>query len=197
MTITKARDGLSDSAKIAKRPMMCTPRKNVASPPNSVLALDPEWLELQQRHIEGLIATLKGAQEAFLTGLVEKAADRCVVITETAAPNRIVACSREWSALCGFEPDEAIGMTTKILQGECTDADAATAFKEDVYNVTAGSSARAQILNYTKFGRAFVHTLETTLIRDSDGAEYFCTESYEHKPAVTPLLPTRSLAVGS
>ncbi|KAH8050858.1 ubiquitin-protein transferase [Aureococcus anophagefferens] len=100
---------------------------------------------------------------------------------------------RRWRRdLCGFRAAEAIGLTPKILQGECTEpavADFAT-----VSTPLPRRAVRAEILNYTKQGRTFHHCLETTRVRDaSDGVDYFCTESFERD---TPPPTARGLRPG-
>lgn len=133
-----------------------------------------------QRQIETMIDGLENAQNLFLGELVAGASDRCVVLCEIDHPNHIVACSKHWSDLCGFRAAEAIGLTPKILQGECTEPAVARDFRDRIYAASTGGPVRAEILNYTKQGRTFHHCLETTRVRDaSDGVDYFCTESFE------------------
>ncbi|KAH8059231.1 histidine kinase [Aureococcus anophagefferens] len=131
-----------------------------------------------QRQIETMIDGLESAQNLFLGELV--AAQRAASALRDRPPNHIVACSKHWSDLCGFRAAEAIGLTPKILQGECTEPAVAADFRDGIYAASTGGPVRSEILNYTKQGRTFHHCLETTRVRDaSDGVDYFCTESFE------------------
>jgi len=118
---------------------------------------------------------------------------KAIILTETAAPGKIVAVNAAWNALCGYPPDEALGKTPSILQGPATSLRKAKQYARDVlapsrpvYGDNEGFAARnhsastTKLVNYTKSGEAFVHCLRTTRVMDEDtGAEYFLTESHE------------------
>lgn len=82
--------------------------------------------------------------------------------------------------MCGYFPEEALGCSPKdLLQGELTDSNKAKRFAEQL---TADGHARTTLVNYSKFGRAFVHTISSELVMDTkNGASYFLTESEEAK----------------
>lgn len=134
-----------------------------------------------ERAIAALVDTLRDAQRGFLESLIDEADERCVIITERDAPGRIVACSKAWTALCGFGAADAIGLTPAILQGDATDASTARAFMKKAIAAAEGEApVRAELVNYAKNGRKFTHCLATTVVVDpADGVEYHCTESYE------------------
>lgn len=51
--------------------------------------------------------------------------DEALVLTEARAPFRILHVNRAWCDMCGYQVDDAIGQSNKILQGEKTNKDAA------------------------------------------------------------------------
>ena len=55
---------------------------------------------------------------------------QAAVVTRGTAPWDIVGCNSAWVELCGFAPEEALGKTPVILQGECTDLGVARAFTQ-------------------------------------------------------------------
>lgn len=115
---------------------------------------------------------------------------KAVIVTEVDDGYKIVACNAAWNDLCGFSPEDALGKSPKILQGARTDSAKAKAYTCSVLDSTlhgdnAGfaawqSACTTKLVNYTRKGRAFVHCLRTTRVRDEDtGQEYFYTESHE------------------
>ena len=116
--------------------------------------------------------------------------NNAVIITETKAPGRIIACNAAWTQLCGYAPEDALGKTPRMLQGKDTSVCKARSFtrqchqnkirsEENVFAAWQGR-ARTKLVNYTKNGRAFVHCLQTRRVMDEDtGEEFFMTESHE------------------
>ena len=108
---------------------------------------------------------------------------KAAVLSETKAPFNIVATNSQWSSMCGYFPEEALGCSPKdLLQGELTDSNKAKRFAEQL---TADGHARTTLVNYSKFGRAFVHTISSELVMDTkNGAS--CA-----RPANRPSKPHR------
>jgi len=115
-----------------------------------------------------------------------------MIVTETEVDGRIIAVNAAWSALCGFAPEDALGKTPRILQGEMTSKTKARHFAREVH--TAGQSCiRAKLVNYTKSGRPFVHCLQTRRVMDDrSGREYFVTESHEE---TDPIISNAMLGI--
>ena len=73
-----------------------------------------------------------------------------MVITERAAPFRIVHVNEAWCTLCGFTMQETLGLTCKILQGPDTCAATLQALKAAALSCTA---ITVKLLNYRKVCR--------------------------------------------
>eukprot|EP00322_Chrysochromulina_rotalis_P028512 CAMPEP_0115851190 /NCGR_PEP_ID=MMETSP0287-20121206/12353_1 /TAXON_ID=412157 /ORGANISM="Chrysochromulina rotalis, Strain UIO044" /LENGTH=320 /DNA_ID=CAMNT_0003305213 /DNA_START=29 /DNA_END=991 /DNA_ORIENTATION=- len=92
------------------------------------------------------------------------------ILTTTAAPYKIVACTAAWRELCGFG-EEALGASPTILQGNLTDMKKAAAFRRDL---VGNGDAHAMLANYAKrTGEPFVHKLHATRVSN----DFFLTES--------------------
>lgn len=85
------------------------------------------------------------------------------IVTESSGPYEIVACNSAWSHLCGYQPEEALGKEPSMLQGPQTNLKKASTFAKAVAAAGHGTST---LVNYTKYGRAFVHCLHTTTVVD-------------------------------
>jgi len=107
-------------------------------------------------------------------------AHRAVVVCKAEPPFSIVAVNTEWSSLCGYSAAEALGCTTKLLQGSLTNYEKASKLAADLQ---ANGQARTTLINYTKSGCAFVHKLACDLVVTKDGSSYYLTESEEVKDA--------------
>mmetsp|Transcript_15090 Transcript_15090/g.25209 ORF Transcript_15090/g.25209 Transcript_15090/m.25209 type:complete len:216 (+) Transcript_15090:148-795(+) len=88
---------------------------------------------------------------------------------------KIVACNEAWKSLCGFNSNECLGFSPKILQGQATSLVKAASFRDEV---EAFGGASVMLANYTKDGRAFVHSLRAIQIQAS-GNTYYYTEGQE------------------
>ena len=64
--------------------------------------------------------------------------------------------SEEWLNFCGFSRSEIVGETLKILQGEATDRDTTEAI---TLPALQRESITATLVNYTKRGWPFLHTV--------------------------------------
>ena len=112
------------------------------------------------------------------------------ILTEVKAPGNIIAVNAEWSKLCGYSPEDALGKPTTILQGRLTSTHKARQFAHSCMNTTlygtdTGFASRracvtTKLVNYTKHGRPFIHCLKAKRVMDEDtGVEYYMTESHE------------------
>uniref|UniRef100_A0A7S4C706 PAS domain-containing protein n=1 Tax=Chrysotila carterae TaxID=13221 RepID=A0A7S4C706_CHRCT len=86
------------------------------------------------------------------------------------ASDVIVGCNSTWCDLCGFKPEEAIGKSPKLLQGEDTDAKVARVFTDRVSDESGESDCA--LINYAKSGRRFLHHLHAKRL---DGLDKKCS----------------------
>ena len=100
--------------------------------------------------------------------------ERPAILVQTDAPWRIVACNRAWERLCGFTAAEACGQPPSIIHGAQTDKSKAEQHRVDC--VTRGAASMT-ILNYTKGGRPFQHSVRSEVVVDDLGSRYFLTQS--------------------
>jgi len=88
------------------------------------------------------------------------------VITGSEAPYPIMWASRAWLNLCGFEAREVVGQTLSVIQGPLTLRSAV----EKIMSATgAGGPTSVSLMNHTKSGAPFSHTLRIEPLRDSAG----------------------------
>lgn len=121
-----------------------------------------------------------------------RASKRACVLNEAEQPFTIIAANDKWSSLCGFPGEEAIGKSPKILQGDLTNSEKASAFSREASGPMG--CAKASVVNYRKNGEAFVHKLESERVYDGEtGKYYFITESEEvADPAIKKaMLPVK------
>jgi len=85
-----------------------------------------------------------------------------LVVTEKAAPFRIVTVNPAWEQLCGFSKEESVGKTLSMLQGPETDNAAVTAV---IAQMLKGEEAGTEIINYDKSGRKFHNRLSLGSLR--------------------------------
>jgi len=81
-------------------------------------------------------------------------------------PFEVIWASDEWLNFCGFRDNEIVGKTLKLIQGPGTDQGAIDALmsavaRREVFTTT--------LLNYTKRGVPFYHTLTIDPLTDSQG----------------------------
>ena len=88
-----------------------------------------------------------------------------IVVTETAAPFRIVSVNPAWEQLCGFTKEESIGKTLGMLQGPQTDKAAITALLSQMMR---GEEAGTELTNYDKSGRKFQNRLTLGPLRSEE-----------------------------
>lgn len=88
------------------------------------------------------------------------------VITEAAAPYRVLAVSPAWQRLSGFEKHEVVGKPLKMMQGIRTEPEAVAALMR---GVQLQEPVSVRLTNYTKSGETFVHQLSCEPLRDETG----------------------------
>jgi len=88
------------------------------------------------------------------------------VITEAAAPYRVLAASPAWCRLSGFEKHEVVGKPLKMMQGLRTEPEAVAALMR---GVQLREPVSVRLTNYTKSGETFVHQLSCEPLCDESG----------------------------
>ena len=132
---------------------------------------------------------LRTSQDQLIEELLVDSESRCAVLLSATKPDQtIVAATKAWCELCGYEPEEVIGQSLKLLQGDLTDKREARRFSDCAQRL---KRAQTTLVNYHKSGRAFVHRMNTYEIgHDASGERYFVTESYEDtKSSVEDFAP--------
>ena len=86
---------------------------------------------------------------------------------------RIVGVSTEWTQMCGYSAEEAIGQSPKMLQGPRTHLPSASAFAS---TLKTERWAFASIVNYKKDGSHFVNHLFGWQFGDLFVAETYAAE---------------------
>ena len=88
------------------------------------------------------------------------------IITEPDEPYRIIHVNEVWCNTCGYDADEVLGQTCKILHGPGTCTSTLSMLKQAL---RLKRSIAVQLLNYTKRGRPFMNTLQVAPLRDASG----------------------------
>ena len=91
-----------------------------------------------------------------------------IVVTEKAAPFRIVSVNAAWEQLCGFTHEESVGKTLSILQGPETDRAAITTMLSQMLK---GEEVGMELMNYDKSGRKFKNRLKLGSLRSEETNE--------------------------
>ena len=89
------------------------------------------------------------------------------VITEANEPFRIVHVNDIWCRVCGYDAEEALGKTCKMLQGPGSCRATIAMLRQALL---LKRNFAVQLLNYTKGGRPFMNTLQVTPLVDRRGA---------------------------
>jgi len=88
------------------------------------------------------------------------------VITSVEAPYRIMWASKAWLSLCGFEAREVMGKTLSVIQGPLT----MRASIDQIMNAAIiGGTASVTIINHTRSGEPFSHSVRVEPLRDASG----------------------------
>lgn len=112
----------------------------------------------------------KTAQGGGLPSTLEQAlqpSNESRIITEPNEPFRIVHVNEVWCRVCGYDAEETLGQTCKILQGLGTCKATLTMLRQALL---LKRNFAVQLLNYTKRGRPFMNTLQVTPLVNSEGA---------------------------
>ena len=78
----------------------------------------------------------------------------------------VMWASDDWLSFCAFERTEIIGKTLKTIQGPGTDIGVISQIMDAV---SQHGTITAQLLNYTKHGVPFYHTITVEPLVDSAG----------------------------
>jgi len=123
---------------------------------------------LEQKSLE-LYEVNKGLEEntRLLEATVVHAHDG-VIITNADLENgpEIIYVNEAFTKISGYEADEVIGKTPRILQGEDTDRETLDRLKSSLQN---GQPFKAELKNYTKGGDAYWLDISIMPIRDESG----------------------------
>ena len=87
------------------------------------------------------------------------------IITEPNEPFRILHVNEVWCQACGFDAEDALGQTCRILQGLGTCRATLQMLRQALL---LKRNFAVQLLNYTKRGRPFMSTLQVAPLVDSD-----------------------------
>ncbi|KAL9186312.1 hypothetical protein ACHAXT_005550 [Thalassiosira profunda] len=96
---------------------------------------------------------------------------RAMAITEVNPPFRLVAVNKEWTSLCGYTREEAVGSTLKqLLQGSETNAVVAKDLVESLlHNGHEDVEKEAVLVNYRNDGRSFRNHVRVGRIKNEQG----------------------------
>lgn len=93
--------------------------------------------------------------------------DEARVITSATRPFVIEYVNGPWTKLCGYDPDECVGKTLRILQGPETSRETVQQITTDATN---GHATSAVLTNYNKEGEKFENYLRVFPLVDDDGS---------------------------
>lgn len=99
------------------------------------------------------------------------------VVNRGVAPFDIIAVNSNWSWLCGYSAQEALGKTPALLHGPGTDKIKARSFTSTLES--GAGMANMTLINYSKGGTPFVHRIHSEKVKDENGETFFVTESAE------------------
>lgn len=87
---------------------------------------------------------------------------------DTSSPLRFLHVNEAFVSLCGYDLSEAVGETTRLLQGEDTDIDAAGMFRREVEQDGSGFTT---LVNYRKDGTPYETFLLGARLRQEHDAK--------------------------
>lgn len=88
------------------------------------------------------------------------------VITAGEEPFQIVWASEAWLRLCEYTPPQVLGHTLEIVQGPLTDRACVASLMDAIRR---GEPITVSMINHTRTGKPFSHTLRVEPLRDSRG----------------------------
>jgi len=115
----------------------------------------------------------------------QKEADRYVqVITAAKEPFEIVWASEAWLRLCEYKMPQVIGRTLELIQGPQTTRESV---EKLMGAIRSAEAVTLSMINSTRTGKAFSHTLRVEPLRDSAGnVQCFQATSSNIEEGVTP-----------
>eukprot|EP00900_Chrysochromulina_parva_P025423 jgi/Chrpa1/7514/Chrysochromulina_OHIO_Genome00017823-RA len=114
-------------------------------------------------------------------------ADRYVqVIMAAEEPFQIVWASEAWLSLCEYRAPQVLGHTLDLIQGPYTSKAAVTKL---LTAIRKGEPVRVSMINHTRTGRPFSHTLQVEPLRDSRGGVQ-CFQATSSDVDEDPQLPS-------
>lgn len=98
---------------------------------------------------------------------MQREADSYVqVITAGEEPFQIVWASEAWLRLCEYTPAQVLGHTLELMQGPMTERGAVASLMNAIRR---GEPITLSMINHTRTGKPFSHTLRVEPLRDSRG----------------------------
>jgi len=98
---------------------------------------------------------------------MQREADSYVqVITAGEEPCQIVWASEAWLRLCEYTAPQVLGHTLELIQGPLTDRQSVTSLMNAIRR---GDPITLSMINHTRTGKPFSHTLRVEPLRDSQG----------------------------
>jgi len=98
---------------------------------------------------------------------LQREADSYVqVITAGEEPCQIVWASEAWLSLCEYTSPQVLGHTLEIIQGPLTDRQSVSSLMDAIRK---GDPVTLSMINHTRTGKPFSHTLRVEPLRDSRG----------------------------
>ena len=115
---------------------------------------------------EGGAASVDGLSQAEADRMQREADSYVQVITAGEEPFQIVWASEAWLRLCEYTSPQVLGHTLELIQGPLTDAQAVSSLMNAIRR---GDPITLSMVNHTRTGKAFSHTLRVEPLRDSRG----------------------------
>ena len=145
---------------------------------SSVLEVVPNTLAAAERAIDADDALWDAAAaRAAATPGAPPPDGRARLITVATRPHVITRVNKAFASLCGYDADEAVGRTLRLIQGPATDADAVADLLDDVRARVPSSMI---VINYRKDGTRFVNYLRAFPLAasgdDQDDYSFFLGE---------------------
>jgi len=140
--------------------------------------------------------TMGGPTEEWLAEPSDMAcdADRYVqVITSGEEPFQIVWASEAWLQLCEYAMGQVLGHTLELIQGPLTTR---TSLAQLMGAIRGGDPISLSMVNHTRTGKAFSHTLRVEPLRDSRGAVQCFQATSSNIEFLAPSLHSSMQAIG-
>lgn len=117
--------------------------------------------------LSDITSRLESESQLRLLKLVIENSKDLVVVTKADPDNPVIIFVNKASqAICGYAPEEMLGQTPKILQGDKTDRAQLDALK---VALNKGDSFSTELINYSKDGRAYWIEINIVPVKDEVG----------------------------